>query len=94
VLSTPDEVHAELTDAGFVDVEVRTVDHAEPFGSVDELWGSLTRTMAPLVLMQRRLGDRWPAVAAAGRAGLVAGLGGDGPGELPMPALLGVGTRR
>ncbi|MCA9675645.1 MAG: methyltransferase domain-containing protein, partial [Myxococcales bacterium] len=82
---------AEMTAAGFRDVAVREVEHTRRYADADDFWSSMSRTLPPLVMLARKLGDGWPTVAAGLQADLRAALG-DGPLDVPMPAWLGVGT--
>lgn len=91
-LSTPDLCRAEMS-AAFADVEVHCIVHAQHAASADDLWASLKRTMAPVVLMQRNLGDKFAAVDAAAATAIRAAAG-DGPIEVSMPAWLTVGVAR
>ena len=51
----------------------------------------LTRTLAPLVMLARKLGDGWAPLADQLRGDLIAGLG-DGPLTIEMPAWLGIAS--
>lgn len=91
-LVTVEACKAEMS-AAFSDVEVhdvRTVQHAP---SADALWESMSRTLAPVVLMKRRLGDAFAPVDAAARAAVRRAVGG-GPAEVTLTAHLTVGTAR
>lgn len=91
-LVTVESCKAEMSGA-FSDVEVhdvRTVQHAP---SADALWESMSRTLAPVVLMKRRLGDAFASVDAAARAAVRRAVG-DGPAEVTLTAHLSVGTAR
>ena len=89
-LATEEACRAEL-GASFRDVAVHTVTAVQRFASLDELWGSFTRTFAPLVLLRPRLGARWSELEAIARDKLAAALGG-GPAEVVMPGLFSVAT--
>src|SRR3569623_931357 len=89
-LATEEACRAEL-GASFRDVAVHRITAVQRFASLGDMWGSLARTFAPLVLMRPRLGDRWAALEAAARANLAAAIGG-GPAEIVMPALFSVAT--
>ncbi len=91
-LGERDEVIAEMTAAGFRDVEVHVLTHSIEAPSMTEFWAFNTRTMAPLLLVQKRLGDDWARVEASVRGKLIDKFG-DGPVSVSMPANLGVGTR-
>ena len=90
-LSTPEEIMKEMTAAGFRDVRVEIVPHAITAPSFDALWDSLERTNAPLVLLQRRLGERWTAVAPKIRERVRAALGDDAI-TLGRGAYVGIGA--
>ena len=89
-LSTEELCRAEL-GASFRDVVVHRITAVQRFASLDEMWGSLTRTFAPLVLMRPRLGPKWAELEAAARANLATAIG-NGPAEIVMPALFSVAT--
>ena len=91
-LSSPDDVRAELTAAGFSRVEVRELVHGTTLADSDAAWESATRSMAPLVLLARRLGpEAFAALAGTMRARLRERLG-SGPVRLDLPALFGIAT--
>ncbi len=85
-----DEVIAEMTAAGFRDVRVEHVAHPMEEPDMATFWGSLERTMAPVVLLRERMGQAWEPVGAHILASLSARFG-TGPQSAMMPALLGVG---
>ncbi len=90
-LSTPELCKAEMS-ASFVDVEVFEISHTQRYESAAAAWTSIERTMAPMVLMRRALGDeKWGKVSAAASAAIVHAIG-DGPAEIAMPAWLSVGV--
>jgi len=91
-LTTPESCRAEMGHA-FADVEVHRVPHNHRYASLDALWSSLERTMAPIALMKRNFGDRWPVLAEAATTAMSA-VAGTGPVELTMPGLLSVGVAR
>ncbi|WP_437602545.1 class I SAM-dependent methyltransferase [Sorangium sp. So ce590] len=87
------EFRAEMEAAGFRDVSVREVEHALEATSTEELWRSMRRSNAPLVLLRDKLGAaRWDELGEAILARLQARFG-DGPQRLAMVANLGAGTR-
>ena len=90
-LSTPEEITSEMTAAGFRDVRVEIVPHAVTSPSFDAMWDSLERTNAPLVLLQRRLGARWAAVAPKIRERVRATMGDDAM-TLGRGAYVGLGV--
>jgi SAM-dependent methyltransferase len=65
-LSDPDDLRRELSEAGFTNVEVVEVTHAFETPSVDELWASMHRSFAPLVLLEHKLGAEAFAPIAEG----------------------------
>ena len=90
-LTTEDECRSEMS-AAFSRVEVHTVSQRQQAPSVDALWESLVRTMAPVVLLRKGLGEaRWAPYDAAARAA-IRQVAGDGPIELEMRAFLTVGV--
>ncbi|MGK3983678.1 hypothetical protein WME99_11620 [Sorangium sp. So ce136] len=87
------EFRAEMEAAGFRDVSVREVEHAWEAASIEELWGSMRRSNAPLVLLRDKLGEaRWDELGKALLGRLQARFG-EGPQRLGMVANLGAGTR-
>jgi ubiquinone/menaquinone biosynthesis C-methylase UbiE len=89
-LGEVDEVIAEMTAAGFRDVRVEQVAHPMEASDMATFWGSMERTMAPVVLLRTRMGQAWEPVGARILASLSARFG-SGPQSGMMPALLGVG---
>jgi SAM-dependent methyltransferase len=90
-LATPEEIVNEMTAAGFRDVRVETVQHAITAPSFDAMWDLLERTNAPLVLLQKRLGERWAALAPTIRARVRATVG-DGAVTIGRGAYIGLGV--
>jgi ubiquinone/menaquinone biosynthesis C-methylase UbiE len=84
------EVISELTAAGFRDVQVERVEHTTEAPSVAAVWSSLERTMAPVVLLRKKMGEAWAPVSERILAALSARFG-SGPQAVTMPALLGIG---
>jgi SAM-dependent methyltransferase len=59
-LAEPDELRAEMSAAGFADVEVSTVARSFAFPSVGSLWEIAGRAGAPIVLARESMGEeRW-----------------------------------
>jgi ubiquinone/menaquinone biosynthesis C-methylase UbiE len=75
----------------FTRLEIHRVVGKQTAPSADALWESFTRSLAPLVLLRQRAGERWPQIATACRAA-IGRVVGDGPVELVMPAIVAVGT--
>jgi SAM-dependent methyltransferase len=62
-LSTPDELSAAMSAAGFEDVEVHTRSHGIEWDSIDEYGRWSISASAPMVLLRRRLGEEeWKRV--------------------------------
>lgn len=92
-LGDPEEMAAAMRDAGFRDVRVERVEHAEHFPTLDAFWARTQRTAAPLRLLREKLGEaEWSAVSAGVRARLGEALG-EGPLASPGLANIGVGVR-
>ncbi len=92
-LGDPDEMAAEMSAAGFRDVLVHRIQHAEHFDSVDAFWTRTQSTAAPLALLREKLGPQeWTRVAAGIHTRLREALG-DGPVESPGIANLGLGVK-
>jgi ubiquinone/menaquinone biosynthesis C-methylase UbiE len=91
-LSTVEECVAEMS-ASFADVEVRDFIVTQHAPSADALWDSMQRTMAPVVLMKKNLGDKFGAVDDAARAAIRKVIG-DGEASVELTAHLTVGTAR
>ncbi len=92
-LASPEEIRAEMTAAGFREIEVREVTHGWDAATTDEAWGFTTRTAAPFVMLRKNLGEeRWATLDAKVREHLREHLG-PGQARYEMTALLGIGTR-
>jgi ubiquinone/menaquinone biosynthesis C-methylase UbiE len=89
-MSEASEMAAELTAAGFKEVRVELVQHASEAPDMASFWGTIERTMAPVVLLREKMGPAWRPVGARILAALSARFG-SGPQAALMPALLGVG---
>ena len=90
-LETEEACRAEM-EASFGEVMVHPVSVQAPFPSAAAMWESIERTMAPLVLTRRALGEAtWAAVSARARGALAESLGG-GPVALDLNAWLTVGA--
>jgi hypothetical protein len=93
VLSTAAEMTAEMTQAGFVSVEVHEHVVVPAVVTPAELWSSFSRGGAPVVLMRQKMGE--PAFAAFSQrvAARLEETLGRSPIEVRLIALLGVGRR-
>ncbi len=92
-LVTEDLCHAEMSEV-FADVEVHSITHQFRYKSVQDIWPSIERTMAPLVMMRKGIGEeKWAPLSKTVNAALVQAIG-DKPPVMDMPAWLTVGTAR
>jgi SAM-dependent methyltransferase len=92
-LSTEELCRVEMS-ASFADVQVHRVRHVARFASLDDAWRSISSSVAPMVLLRKKLGeDKWREVDVAGRAAVERALGGGAP-EIPLTALVSVGVKR
>ncbi len=91
-LGTPADFEKEMGEAGLTDISVREVTHGFDASSSDEVWTSMQRSMAPVVMMKAKLGAAWPAIASAVADDMRAQLGA-GPLRVDFIANLGMGTR-
>lgn len=92
-LGDADDMAAEMRAAGFHDVAVHRVEHAQRFDSLEDFWTRTQATAAPLALLREKLGaEEWTRVAEGVHARLRDALG-DGPVESPGLANLGVGVK-
>jgi SAM-dependent methyltransferase len=91
-LGTAAEITAEMRRAGFGTVEVHEHEIVVGTATPAELWRSFSRGGAPAVLMRKKMGDeRFADLSRRVVARLEATMG-QGPRELRLTALLGVGT--
>ena len=81
---------AGLTEAGFVDVQVRRVAPELEVGSADAYWAD-TRGNVVVRHMQQMAGSHWPTIEAKALAHLRATL--EGVQTLEMPGLLALGRK-
>jgi len=64
-LGTEQEIHHELSQAGFRDVRVEPVPVLFDYETAEEFWRENSRASAPLVATRRKVGEAdWPAVEA------------------------------
>lgn len=91
-LGDPADYERELGAAGFTDVRVKTHTVLMSTPSLDALWESLAKSLAPLVVMRKFLGEeRFAAVEQSIRRKL-ADRFGTGEQRIEMTAWLGLGT--
>lgn len=91
-LSDPEDLRRELSEAGFARVEVVERTHAFDVPDADALFASMRRSLAPLVLLEHRMGSETFAPIATG---IQRRLRERHPGALhiEMPAWLGIGHK-
>lgn len=91
-IGLPDEFREEMTAAGFSNVEVHEIAYDLEAPSLAEYWAMTVRTMAPLAMLRKKLGEQaWSKVEQGTFARIRQKLG-DGPQRASMAANLGVGT--
>jgi SAM-dependent methyltransferase len=91
-LSDAEEFRAEMSAAGFQNVQIVERIHAEDAPSIDEFWRVMRRSLAPLVLLEHKLGSAaFEAVAAGIERRLKETY--KGPVRVEMPAWLGIGQK-
>jgi ubiquinone/menaquinone biosynthesis C-methylase UbiE len=59
-LENPDTFKREMEEAGFKHVSIRLVTKAFPVKTVPEFWESMVKGSAPIQMMKKSLGERWP----------------------------------
>jgi ubiquinone/menaquinone biosynthesis C-methylase UbiE len=91
-LGSIEACRAEMSES-FADVVVHEHAELERAESADALWEYFTRTMAPIVLMKKNLGDKFAIVDEAARTA-IRGVIGSNPVEMKLTAFLTVGTTR
>jgi ubiquinone/menaquinone biosynthesis C-methylase UbiE len=91
-LGTVEACRAEMS-ASFDDVEVQQFATVQTAASADALWDTFTRTMAPIVMMKKNLGDKFAPIDDAARAA-IRDVVGTGPVELELTAHMTIGTAR
>lgn len=92
-LSEPTGFREEMEDAGFSQVEIRTVEHQVRHASMAEFWESQVRSSAPVALLKSRLdAEQWDVVSRD-LVPRLEGEFGSGPIELTWPAFFGIALR-
>ncbi|MDB4966235.1 MAG: putative SAM-dependent methyltransferase [Myxococcales bacterium] len=90
-LGDPDEFRRELQTAGFDEIDVHEVMHSTELSSVETLWVSVQRAMAPVAMLRERLdAPMWNQLEGSILSALRQRFGA-GKVLLEMPAWLGVG---
>lgn len=92
-LENPERFKQEMEEAGFRNIEIRSVTKAFPVGTVPEFWENMVKGSAPIQMMKKGLGDElWREKEKLALAWLEETLP-----TLPMPltsdAWLGVGIK-
>lgn len=91
-LGEPDDIRGELEAAGLSNVSIEPSVHGVDTPSMAEFFSSLERTMAPMVLLQRKMGaEAWAPIAKGLLDGLTRDFGA-GPQRIEMFAWISVGT--
>jgi SAM-dependent methyltransferase len=91
-LANPDACRSELAAAGFREVTVHEHATRASYPSTAALLDSMIRTSAPVVLMRKNMGEKWPAFEAAWAKRVTERLGA-GAQSFDMRAYLSAGTR-
>src|SRR5258708_151159 len=92
-LASSDEMRDELASAGFREIATHRIAHAHPPSTLAALCQRIGRSMAPLVVLRKTLGEEtWARLGVAVRARLVDCFGPE-PAPITLTANVGVGTR-
>jgi SAM-dependent methyltransferase len=92
-LGNPVELADEMAAGGFERVRVHEVSHAWQMDSAQRFWDSVLRSNAPLLILQKRLGEeRWAEVSSA-LAERLTRVMGEGPVRVEFIANIAVGER-
>lgn len=92
-LENPDVLSAELSAAGFRDVQVHGVTHCHEFASAAEFWDKMTKGSAPVMMMKSGMGeDAWRTKSEIA-VDHIARTVGPFPASLSSDAWLGVGVK-
>jgi SAM-dependent methyltransferase len=91
-LGRPHECVAEMTAAGFREVEVIEVANDSAAPSMKEMWAHLARTQVPFALAKKNLGEGWDRVSRVIEERLASAFG-EGPQTVQRPAYLTVGVK-
>jgi len=86
------EMQSELEAAGFRRVETRQVTHVLEAPSADAFWESMKKSLAPVVLLQHKLGDAFQPIGEKMLAHLRSTLG-QGAMRAEMTANFGLGVK-
>jgi len=92
-LENPDLLAAELTEAGFKEVEVHSVTSGVEFASAMEFWDKMTKGSAPVLMIRKKMGeDAWREKSEIA-VDYVARAVGMFPASLSSDAWFGVATK-
>jgi ubiquinone/menaquinone biosynthesis C-methylase UbiE len=90
-LGDAEEFRAEMTAAGFRDVEIHEIAHELEMPSIEEYWNTLERSTPPVRVVREAVDpERWSAVCRRLIEAMQARWG-SGPVSIPMIANLGIG---
>ncbi len=92
-LGEPEGFAQEMADAGFRDAQIHQITHTVPAPSLAAFWKSAQRTTAPLVLLQKNLGETEWSKVSEGVYGRLRNQLGEGEIEIEFAAYLGVGIK-
>jgi ubiquinone/menaquinone biosynthesis C-methylase UbiE len=91
-LGSADMIRAEVEPAGFRDLHIERVVHAQVFPSLDAAWLSMRRAIAPVVLLRDRMAADEYAVVETDIRDLLERELGSGAQSVEMPAWIVRGT--
>ncbi len=92
-LEDPDTFRREMTEAGFRDVEIRLVTKGFPVTDVESFWDTMVKGSAPIQMLKKSLGARWPEKEQLALNFLRAALSNK-PVSLTSDAWLGTGVKQ
>jgi ubiquinone/menaquinone biosynthesis C-methylase UbiE len=92
-LTDGEDLAREMREAGFADVVLHAITHTSHAASTRAYWTYVQRTMAPLLLLQQKVGaEEWARIDAAVYQRVAEKLG-DGAIMLPFTANVAIGQR-
>jgi ubiquinone/menaquinone biosynthesis C-methylase UbiE len=93
-LENPDVLAEEMRGAGFAEVVVHAHDYAFEAPNAEQLWEGMVKSSAPLVMLQKKLGEaEWALQAEKAKAYIAERLAAE-PAKLNTKGYLGVGRKR
>ncbi len=91
-LTSPDEIRTEMSDAGFLNIQITPSTHAIETPDISTMWSGMRKTFAPIVLTEHHMGtENFEPIARHIEAELARKF--HGAIRIAMPAWLGRGTR-